>query len=324
MFALDDRNARIEVGYGLEGDITDLDAKYLLDQVILPEFKKSNFAQGIANGLHALQSKEYQELSDRKSVGDFEISVEAFVVWILIVWSIFILSLFRSRKIGGLKSNKFGLFLACFLSINPGIFILMLYAPVRDVAVSYGKWYQDITTILILFVTLLSYRSIFRIFGYIQGRKNRNFKNPNIQSFKYLLKKNYSLSWIAVGILLTAFYYYLSGVLRILDQSAFSMNILELIIHALDSPLVLGVYLLSLAGYSKLAFDENKTLASEKSYIRAEALKRLHRIHRRVEGTRTIFGKTHTYHRPSNRSGGSFSSSSRGGRSGGGGSSSRW
>jgi uncharacterized membrane protein YgcG len=48
------RNARIEVGYGLEANIPDVMAARILDQVILPEFKKKNFSSGVIDGLYAL------------------------------------------------------------------------------------------------------------------------------------------------------------------------------------------------------------------------------------------------------------------------------
>lgn len=52
-----DRKVRIEVGQGLEGDITDLYAKRVIDHVITPEFKQSNFDAGITNGVYALIQK---------------------------------------------------------------------------------------------------------------------------------------------------------------------------------------------------------------------------------------------------------------------------
>jgi uncharacterized protein len=45
-----ERKARIEVGYGLEGTLTDAVAKYIIDQTILPHFRASDMAGGIARG----------------------------------------------------------------------------------------------------------------------------------------------------------------------------------------------------------------------------------------------------------------------------------
>ena len=52
--ALDDRKVRIEVGYGLEGVITDAKAGRVLDQVVLPEFRVDRFAAGVSRGAAVL------------------------------------------------------------------------------------------------------------------------------------------------------------------------------------------------------------------------------------------------------------------------------
>jgi uncharacterized protein len=49
--AKDDRRLRIEVGYGLEGALTDATAKRIIDEVITPKFRSGDFAGGIADGV---------------------------------------------------------------------------------------------------------------------------------------------------------------------------------------------------------------------------------------------------------------------------------
>lgn len=46
-----DRQVRIEVGKGAEAFITDSRAGQILDDVVVPEFKNGNWAQGINNGV---------------------------------------------------------------------------------------------------------------------------------------------------------------------------------------------------------------------------------------------------------------------------------
>lgn len=55
LISLEDRKTRIEVGYGLEGDLTDLVSKRILDEV-RQYFKKEDYPNGIALGL-ALMAK---------------------------------------------------------------------------------------------------------------------------------------------------------------------------------------------------------------------------------------------------------------------------
>jgi uncharacterized protein len=49
--AKDDRATRIEVGYGLEGVLTDLTSHRIIDEVILPRFKNQDFYGGITAGV---------------------------------------------------------------------------------------------------------------------------------------------------------------------------------------------------------------------------------------------------------------------------------
>lgn len=49
-----DRKIRIEVGYGLEGSLTDLLAGRIVDNIITPAFQAGNFDQGFLNGVQAI------------------------------------------------------------------------------------------------------------------------------------------------------------------------------------------------------------------------------------------------------------------------------
>jgi uncharacterized protein len=49
--AKDDHKLRIEVGYGLEGALTDVTARRIIDETIVPRFRSGDFAGGIAAGL---------------------------------------------------------------------------------------------------------------------------------------------------------------------------------------------------------------------------------------------------------------------------------
>ncbi len=54
LIAKNDRKIRIEVGYGLEGSLTDLMAGRIIGNVIVPQFKAGNFDQGVINGVQAM------------------------------------------------------------------------------------------------------------------------------------------------------------------------------------------------------------------------------------------------------------------------------
>src|SRR3954470_2644234 len=49
--AKDDRKLRIEVGYGLEGALTDVTSRRIIDEVITPKFRSGDFSGGIGAGV---------------------------------------------------------------------------------------------------------------------------------------------------------------------------------------------------------------------------------------------------------------------------------
>jgi uncharacterized protein len=49
-----ERQVRIEVGYGLEGRLTDAQSSLIISRIIVPAFKLDDFAGGISNGVAAI------------------------------------------------------------------------------------------------------------------------------------------------------------------------------------------------------------------------------------------------------------------------------
>lgn len=56
LIAPNERQVRIEVGYGLEGELTDARSKEIIEQAILPAFRAGDFNRGVAAGTAALLS----------------------------------------------------------------------------------------------------------------------------------------------------------------------------------------------------------------------------------------------------------------------------
>lgn len=54
LIAKQDRKLRIEVGYGLEGSLTDYESKKIIDRIITPFFKQGDFYQGVNAGVDAI------------------------------------------------------------------------------------------------------------------------------------------------------------------------------------------------------------------------------------------------------------------------------
>ena len=56
LISRDDRKLRIEVGYGLEGTLTDLRSNEIIDQVIRPRFRQGDLDGGVPRtGAHGLE-----------------------------------------------------------------------------------------------------------------------------------------------------------------------------------------------------------------------------------------------------------------------------
>lgn len=56
IIAKDDRKLRIEVGYGLEGVLTDFTSKRIIDEIITPKFRNGDFGGGISDGVDKILS----------------------------------------------------------------------------------------------------------------------------------------------------------------------------------------------------------------------------------------------------------------------------
>ena len=103
LIAPNDRRMRLEVGYGLEGDITDATSKQIISDFITPYFRKSRFADGILIGVGAvaqklgidLQVPVQRKLTRRKSRSSFPFS-SIFFFGIILLFSI----MRRSRGLG--------------------------------------------------------------------------------------------------------------------------------------------------------------------------------------------------------------------------------
>jgi uncharacterized protein len=54
VIAKSDRRLRIEVGYGLEGALTDATTKRIIDEDITPKFKSGDFSGGVASGVNRM------------------------------------------------------------------------------------------------------------------------------------------------------------------------------------------------------------------------------------------------------------------------------
>ena len=97
-----DRKMRIEVGYGLEPVLTDLQTSIIQNQVIIPYFKKGDFGGGIEAGVNAIlstiQGKPVEPAPEAKAPGNGGESPSwpGFLIFGLFALGPFILNAIRS------------------------------------------------------------------------------------------------------------------------------------------------------------------------------------------------------------------------------------
>ncbi len=111
--APNERKVRIEVGYGLEGIMTDALSSVIIQQQILPQFRKGDMAGGIATGtqtiIQQLQLPEdearqiaQQVSQSQESEGGFPVGA---IIWLGFIFFFFILPAIRGssrrRRYGG-------------------------------------------------------------------------------------------------------------------------------------------------------------------------------------------------------------------------------
>lgn len=104
----DDHKVRIEVGYGLEGKLTDLMAGRIVRDEIVPAFKAGQFDQGFTNGVSAIISTahgEYKGKPKTEGNGDKPSMSLLFIIFAVIY---VIYQIFRRFFWGGLGGGFFG------------------------------------------------------------------------------------------------------------------------------------------------------------------------------------------------------------------------
>ncbi|MEZ5812590.1 MAG: YgcG family protein [Rhizobiaceae bacterium] len=112
LVARDDRKIRIEVGYGLEGTLTDLHSKLIIDNTIVPAFRAGNFAGGISAGVDdilTVLTGDGAELEERARKRDDSQSWTSYIPGIFIaLWISLFVSIFGFAILAPIFGRKLG------------------------------------------------------------------------------------------------------------------------------------------------------------------------------------------------------------------------
>jgi uncharacterized protein len=133
LIAKQEKKLRIEVGYGLEGKLTDLASSQIIRDVIAPQFKQGNFDQGVIDGVTAMMSAVKGEFnvkastSPRKNTHNNDLGS---LIMPLIIFFVVIGTLLHQKKtaaaaVGAIGSPLVGLFFLGFSWIALLILIIV-------------------------------------------------------------------------------------------------------------------------------------------------------------------------------------------------------
>ena len=82
--APNEKKVRIEVGYGLEGVLTDAVASQIINGVMIPEFKNGKMSEGVKEGVLAIiKAASGEEFSSKSGLSDLPFGVFAFFAGML-------------------------------------------------------------------------------------------------------------------------------------------------------------------------------------------------------------------------------------------------
>lgn len=117
LVAPNERKVRIEVGYGLEGYLTDINSSIIIQDYILPEFKKGNYDTGVIAGVDKMISVIGGERLSQSTPLVRDIKYMIFKDWIFFL---FFVPLWLASVLGASKSWWAGGVLGGFIGILIG------------------------------------------------------------------------------------------------------------------------------------------------------------------------------------------------------------
>ncbi|MET3646447.1 TPM domain-containing protein [Phyllobacterium ifriqiyense] len=111
--APNDRKVRIEVGYGLEGTLTDLLSKLIIENSIIPGFRSGDYSGGIARGVNDIVqvlSGDSAELEARakRNIKEPNTDIDWFMVIFITVWVIIFFGGFGMAVLAPVFGQKIG------------------------------------------------------------------------------------------------------------------------------------------------------------------------------------------------------------------------
>jgi uncharacterized protein len=111
LVAPNERKVRIEVGYGLEGDLTDLVSGFIIRNAILPRFKAGDIPGGIDRGVDDViavfsgQADDYKARAAETADDEMPIETKIFLIVFCLIFFFIFIQAFRRGGRGGRRSS---------------------------------------------------------------------------------------------------------------------------------------------------------------------------------------------------------------------------
>ncbi len=133
--ARDDRQMRIEVGYGLEGALTDAQSFWIIQNVLKPAFQKGDFYGGISSGVDniiSITKGEFEPDTKSNTSKGFNSDSVLFlfwVSWVFFVWTGSILARSKSWWGGGIVGGVVALIVGFSFALTSGLISALVLVP---------------------------------------------------------------------------------------------------------------------------------------------------------------------------------------------------
>jgi uncharacterized membrane protein YgcG len=110
IIARDDRKLRIEVGYGLEGKLTDAQSSVIINQIITPAFRQNDYAGGVSRGVAAMLDAVSDKHGEPPKIAPADVApadtgsnpIELFIGFMVLLFIVFVrFNPFRRKRTFG-------------------------------------------------------------------------------------------------------------------------------------------------------------------------------------------------------------------------------
>jgi len=136
LVSIKDREMRIEVGYGLEGDLTDIESKKILDNVVPSYFRANDYDGGVRAGAEAMISAIGGELNvapaKKSDSSGFPYGNYFWFAIFIFMWLTSILARSRSWWLGGVIGGIVGVIIWIVWSIIFTLPVLVVFGLLLD------------------------------------------------------------------------------------------------------------------------------------------------------------------------------------------------